>query len=202
MLSSGTPKAFDDMQIKKRRCKVRKRETQKGAINIAGLVMMGIGMVFLAVGFIIYPLITTATDTILAWTYSGNGSITDATFTGLTQVTGIVPLLVLIAFVTAGAITGFMGYKIGTGASDASAMNPGSLMILGIGIIFIAVGLIIFPVVLDGVASVLHGGGTGINAAYTGLEPVLKIAPLIVLIAFITAGVISGFFGIKGMGRS
>jgi len=181
---------------------MRNKIKEKGAIDIAGLVMMGIGMVFLAVGFIVYPIVTTATDTILAWTYSSNAAVIKTSlFTGLTQVTGIVPLLVLIAFVTAGAVTGFMGYKVGTGAQSASATNPGSLMMLGIGIIFIAVGLIIFPVVLDGIGSVLHGGGTGISTTYTGLEAILKIAPLIVLVAFITAGVITGFFGIKSMSK-
>ena len=176
--------------------------SEKGAIDIAGLVMMGIGMVFLAVGFIVYPIVTTATDSILSWTYSTNAAVIKTSlFTGLTQVTGIVPLLVLIAFVTAGAVTGFMGYKVSSGAATASATNPGSMMMLGIGIIFIAVGLIIFPVVLDGVGSVLHGSGAGISSTYTGLEAILKIAPLIVLVAFITAGVVSGFFGIKSMAK-
>ena len=176
---------------------------QEGMINIAGLVMMGIGMVFLAVGFIVFPIVTTATDAILAWSYSANAGLatSNSTFTGLQQVVGIVPLLVLVGFVTAGAVTGFLGYKVAAGAGTASAMNPGSMMMLGIGIIFIAVGLIIFPVVLDGAASVIHGGGTGISATYTGLGSIISIAPLIVLVAFITAGVISGFFGIKGMAR-
>ena len=70
-----------------------------------------------------------------------------------------------------------------------------------IGIIFIAVGLIIFPVVLDGIASVLHGtAGAGLSSSYTGLGPILRVTPLIVLIAFISAGAISGFFGIRKLG--
>jgi len=176
---------------------VRKFSDQRGDIDIKGLIMMGIGMVFLAVGFIVYPIVMTATDAILDYECSANASITDATFTGLTQVTGIVPLLILIAFVTAGAVTGFMGYKVSSGQASASALNPGSLVMLAVGIIFIAVGLIIFPVVLDGVCEVLTGGVT----SYTGLDAILRIAPLIVLVAFITAGVVSGFFGIKTMTR-
>jgi len=235
---------------------------QRGIINIAGLVMMGIGMVFLAV----------------AWSYTAytHTSITDAYFTGLTQVVGIVPLLVLIGFVTAGAITGFMGYKVASGGATASTTNPGSMMMLGIGIIFIAVGLIMFPVVLDGTASALTAKNaysetdevltavgvtignytltntlwngavaevtsissnetgdtavadnysdpklyvTGLTANktrtfttaynypsvldgdYTGLLPILKISPILVLVAFITVGIVSGFFGIKSMGK-
>ena len=173
---------------------------QKGAIDIKGLVLMGVGMIFLAVGFIIYPIIITATDAILGWTCSANGSINDETFTGLSSIVGIVPLLVLVAFVTAGAITGFMGYKISSGAASASTSNPASLILLGIGLIFIAVGLIIFPVIMESVCVVMTGGGAGLSATYIGLAPILLVVPLIVLIAFITAGVISGFFGIKGMG--
>ena len=251
---------------------------QRGIINIAGLVMMGIGMVFLAVGFIVYPIVTTATDSILAWSYTAytHTSITDAYFTGLTQVVGIVPLLVLIGFVTAGAITGFMGYKVASGGATASTTNPGSMMMLGIGIIFIAVGLIMFPVVLDGTSSALtaknaitetdtlvtdntvgyignitlnktlwngavaevtsvtsnvsetpvadnysdpklyltgvtqHGTRTittvynypsVLDGDYTGLLPILKISPILVLVAFITVGIVAGFFGIKTMGK-
>jgi hypothetical protein len=174
---------------------------EKGEINIAGLMMMGIAMIFVAVGFIIYPVITDATDTILAYVYSGNNTITDASFTGLTSVTGIVPLIVLIGFLTAGVISGFMGYKMVKGGGGGG-INLGSLLMLGIGMIFIAVGLIIFPVIMDGVASVLHGGGHGIAATYTGLSSVLLVTPLIVLTAFLAGGVVSSFFGIKGMSNS
>jgi hypothetical protein len=172
---------------------------EKGEINIAGLMMMGIAMIFVAVGFIIYPVITDATDTILAYVYSANNTITDASFTGLTSVTGIVPLIVLIGFLTAGVISGFMGYKMVKGGNGGGGINLGSLLMLGIGMIFIAVGLIIFPVIMDGVASVLHGGGHGISTTYTGLSSVLLVTPLIVLTAFIAGGVVSSFFGIKGM---
>ena len=174
---------------------------QRGDLNLAGLIMMGIAMIFVAVGFIIYPVVTSATDSILAYAYSANAGITDATFTGVTQVTGIVPLVVLVGFLTAGVVTGFLGYRMVKG-SGGGALNPGSLMLLGIGMIFIAVGLIIFPVVMDGAASVLHGGGAGISASYTGLSSVVSVAPLIVLTAFLAGGIVTGFFGIKGMAGS
>ena len=174
---------------------------QKGAIDIKGLVLMGIGMIFLAVGFIIYPIIMDACDDILGWTCTANASMSDADYTGLTEIVGVIPLLVLVAFVTAGAITGFMGYKVATGGASASASNPASLMLLGIGLIFISVGLIIFPVIMESVCVVLTGDGTGISDDYTGLGAILEVTPLIVLIAFITAGVVTGFFGIKAMSK-
>ncbi|NVM23519.1 MAG: hypothetical protein HWN68_17270, partial [Desulfobacterales bacterium] len=131
----------------------------------------------------------------------GNTSITDASYTGLTAVTGITPLLVLIGFVTAGVVVGFLGVRMQKGGMSSS-INPISLLMMAIGIIFIAVGIIIFPVVLDGVSSVVHGGGDGIASDYVGLEAVILVAPLLVLIAFISAAVISGFFGVKGISRS
>lgn len=171
---------------------------QSGALSATGLLMMGIGMIFIAVGFIVYPIVITGTDAILTYNYTSNASITDSTYTGLTAVTGIVPLLILLGFVTAGVVTGFLGVRMQR-QGYGGRINPTSLLMLGIGIIFIAVGLIIFPVVLDGTSSVLHGGGAGIPAAYTGLSAVVQVTPLIVLIAFVSAAVISGFFGVRGL---
>jgi hypothetical protein len=67
-------------------------------------------------------------------------------------------------------------------------------------LIFIAVALIIFPVVLDGVSGALDSAYA--SSSYTGLTAILSVTPLIVLVAFVTGGVVAGFFGIKGMGKS
>ena len=83
---------------------MKNRKSERGAMNVTGLLMMGIAMIFIAVGFIVYPIIITGTDAILAYAFSSNGTITDATYTGLTAVTGVVPLLVLIGLVTAGVV--------------------------------------------------------------------------------------------------
>jgi len=171
---------------------------EEGALNATGLLMMGIAMIFIAVGFIVYPIVINGTDAILAYQFTDNASITDASYTGLTAVTGVVPLLILIGFVTAGVVVGFLGAKMQRAGVSAS-LNPTSLLMLAIGVIFIAVGLIIFPVVLDGTSTVLHGGGNGIASAYTGLSAVVSVAPLLVLIAFVSAAVISGFFGVRGI---
>lgn len=170
---------------------------EDGTMNVGGILMMGIGMVFLAVGFIMFPIATTATDSILAYEYTSNTSITDATYTGLTQVTGIVPLLILLGYVSAAVITGFLGFKIMKAGSGNASVNPGNLMMLGLSIVFIALGLIIFPVALDGISSVVHGGGAGISSSYTGLSSIILVCPMLIELAFIAAAVISGFFGIK-----
>lgn len=173
-------------------------DEERGAMSATGLLMMGISMIFIAVGFIVYPIVITGTDAILAYEYSANATITDETFTGLTAVTGVTPLLVLLGFVTSAVVTGFLGIQMQK-AGVSARLNPAALLMLGIGVIFIAVGLIIFPVVLDGVSTVVHGGGNGISATYTGLSPVALVSPLLVLIAFVSAAVVSGFFGIKGI---
>ena len=165
-------------------------------MNIGGILMMGIGMVFLAVGFIMFPIATDAASDLLDWSYTSNVSITDASFTGYTAVVGITPILILVGFLTAAVITGFLGFKVMQGAGDAN-FNPGNIMLLGLSIVFIAIGLIIEPVMLDGIASVVHGGGAGISTSFTGLSALIGIAPMLVHIAFLAAAVFSGFFGIK-----
>ncbi len=175
----------------------RWERSERGEMNVNGLLTMGIAMIFIAVCFIIYPIVVTGTDAVLAYSYTGTGSITDANFTGLTSVVGVVPLIILLGFVSASVVTGFLGYRSIKGGQSVN-LSPQSLMMLGIGMIFIAVGLIIFPVVLDGAASAWQTASVA-SGTYTGLIPILKVAPLIVLTGFISAGMVTGFFGVKKM---
>lgn len=174
---------------------------QAGEMNIGGILMMGIGMVFLAVGFIMFPIATDAAASILDYQYSSNASITDATYTGFTAVVGITPILILVGYLAAAVITGFLGFKVMKSGGDVG-FNPGNLMLLGLSIIFIAIGLIIEPVMLDGVSSVVHGNGHGISSSFTGLAALIKIAPMLVHIGFLAASVFSGFFGVKSLAHA
>jgi hypothetical protein len=140
---------------------------EKGSMNIGGIMMLGISMVFLSIGFIFLPITTSATQTLLDYSYSSYTLITDATYTGYTSVLGVTPLLILVGFLTAAVITGMLGIKIIKGAKSAN-MNPGSLMMLGLSIVFIGIGLIMQPVVLDAVSSnVAH------EASYTDTKEVV-----------------------------
>lgn len=177
-----------------------KSDGERGAVNIGGILMMGIGMVFLAVGFIMFPIVTEATDDLLAYAYSANATITDASFTGFTSVVGITPLLVLLGFLSAAVFSMYLGVKVSKEGAGGTSLNLGTMIMLGLSIVFIAVGLIILPVTLDGIASVIHGGGSGISSSYTGLSPILLVTPLLVLISFIGGAVLTGFFGIKKLG--
>ena len=172
---------------------------EKGAINIASILMMGIGMVFLAVGFIMFPIVTDATDDLLAWECSANTSITDESFTGFTEVIGITPLLILLGFVAAGIFAMYLGIKISKGATGNTSVNLGAMLMLALAIVFIAVALIIMPVALDGICETYDDVLTGSND-YTGLGDILAVTPLLLLIAFVGAAVVSGFFGIKKLG--
>ncbi len=195
------------MQIKKwfetkGRCMIKNARAQnpeRGAIDVGSILLMGIGMVFLAVGFIMFPIVTTATDSLLAYEFTTNTAITDASFTGFTAVIGITPLLVLIGYVSAAVFSMFLGVRLARGSAADTKLNLGSLLMLGISLIFIAIALIILPVALDGISTVVHGGGTGINTAYTGLSPILLVTPLLILISFLAGAVISGFFGIRNI---
>ena len=174
--------------------------SESGTIDIGGVLIMGIGMVFLAVGFIMYPIVTTATDTLLAYSFTTNATCNAAYFTGFTAIVGITPLLVLIGYLSAAVFAMYLGVKMMKGGAASTKLDLGTMLLLGIALIFIAIGLIILPVTLDGICTVIHGGGTGINAAYVGLSPILRVTPLLVLISFVSGAVISGFFGLKRLG--
>ena len=173
------------------------RRNERGEIDIGGILVMGIGMVFLAVGFIMYPIVMTATDALLAYSYTTNATCQASYFTGFTPIVGITPLLVLIGYLSAAVFAMYLGVQIMRGGAGGTKLDLGTMLLLGISLIFIAIGLIILPVTLDAICSVIHGGGAGINASYTGLSPILLVTPLLVLVSFIAGAVISGFFGIK-----
>jgi hypothetical protein len=177
-------------------------EKEKGAMNIVSVLIMGIGMVFLVVGFIMFPIVTDATDDLLDYAYSSNAAITDASFTGFTSVVGITPLLVLIGYVSAAIFAMYLGVKIAKTGAGSTKLDLGSLLLLGISMVFIAIALIILPVALDGISGVYHGGGTGISSSYTGLSPILLVTPLLILISFVSAAVLTGFFGFKKLASS
>lgn len=173
----------------------------RGVANIGGIIILAISFVFIAVGFIFLPISTTAVTSLLAYQYTSNTSITDATFTGYTSILGITPLLILVGFLVAAVISGMLGLKVMKGGANATA-NPGSLLLVGLSIVFISIGLIVEPVALDGIASVVHNGGAGISSSFTGYSSLVLISPMLIHLGFLVAAVLSGFFGIKKLSSS
>jgi len=185
------------------------RRNERGAIDIGAILMMGIGMVFLAVGFIMFPIVTSATDSLLSWNCTANASsngslqiVNHTYYTGFDAIVGITPLLVLVGYLSAAVFSMYLGVKIMKGGAGGTKLDLGTMLMLGIALIFIAIGLIILPVTLEGICSVLHGGGSGLSTSYVGLGAILRVTPLLVLISFISAAVITGFFGLKRLGGS
>lgn len=168
---------------------------EKGGMNLVAILLMGIGMVFLGVGFTILPIVMTGTDALLAYSYTGNTAIVAVCYTGFTQIVGISPLLVLVGYVAAAVLSMFLGVKVAKGASVK--LDLGTLIMLGLSMVFIAIGFIILPVAMDGISSVWHGGGNGISASYTGFQSILILSPLLILLSFVSASVLTGFFGFK-----
>ena len=168
--------------------------SERGDMDIGAILIMGIGMIFLAVGFIIYPIILTATDALLAYECTDNATVDAAYFTGFTAIVGITPLLVLIGFLSAAVFSMYLGVKIMKSGTGGTKLDLGTMLLLGLSMIFIAIGLIILPVVLDAICDVLT---PGLSSSYTGLGPILRVTPLLILISFIASAVVSGFFGVK-----
>ena len=173
---------------------------QRGAIDIGGVLLMGIGMIFLAVGFIMFPIVTEASDDLIAWHCAANATWGIEEFTGFEPIIGITPLLVLVGYLSAAVFSMYLGVRMVKGGGSTS-LDLGSILMLGISMIFIAIGLIILPVVLDAICSLLTGADILDFSDYTGLQPILEVTPLLVLIAFITGAVVTGFFGLKRIGK-
>ncbi len=181
---------------------------QRGEVNLGGTLMLAIAMIFIAIGFIFLPISTDASQDLLDYFFEGNttisytsanATITDATFTGYTSVVGITPLLILVGFLAAGVISGFMGIKVMQGSSG-TVLSGGSLILLGLSIVFISIGLIVEPVALDGISTVYWGtDGAGVSSSFTGYESLLLVSPLLLHIGFLVASVFTGMFGLKKM---
>ncbi len=94
----------------------------------------------------------------------------------------------------------FLGVKV-TREGTAPKLSLGGIILLGLSMVFIAIGLIIMPVTLDGISSIVAGDHTGpMSTAYTGLSSILYVTPLLILISFIAGTVLTGFFGLKKLG--
>lgn len=78
---------------------------------------------------------------------------------------------------------------------EAGYMNSSLIEVVG-GIVAIAIAFVIFPIVLDATDTILN---TANVTTYTGLESVVKVAPLIVFVGLLFGGGFSLFRGVKGL---
>ena len=63
-----------------------------------------------------------------------------------------------------------------------------------LGIIAIAIAFIVFPIILDGAATILADANL---ADYTGLEAVVQVSPLLIFVSMLFTGGLLTFQGIK-----
>lgn len=190
------------MKLGRRLVEIGARRTEeKGMVDLQSIMVMGLGFVFIAVGFIVFQIFMTAAEGILDWTCTANATYTDASFTGFTDIIGITPLLVLVGFMAAGVFAMYLGVKIAQG-SGTTTLDLGTLILLAMAIVFLAIALIILPVTLEAICSTLTGDGSGINSAFTGVSDFLLMSPLLLVVSLIGGAIVVGFFGMKRLGSS
>jgi hypothetical protein len=164
---------------------------------IGGLIL-GISLIFMSVGFLMFQQVTDSSQGILDYVYAANTSCNTSIYTGLASITGITPLLTLLGYVAVCVLTGFMGIRIMKGAGEAH-LTPGGVLLMALGLVFFSVGLRIFPVLLDGLSAIVDGGGRGISSVFVGLRPIILMTPMLVLLGYVAATVLSGYFGMKSL---
>lgn len=171
---------------------------ERGAVNMQGFIFVAIGLIMVAVGFIIFPICITGTDSILAYSKAvGTHTFVAANYTGLTSVAALTPLLVLLGFIVSTVLVGFMGVQTFRGAQEYEG-NPAQYLLLGVGMIFIAVALIVFPILMDGVSTAWAAIiDSSYSSSYTGLTGFIPIAPLLALVGTIFIGVVAEYFGVR-----
>jgi hypothetical protein len=171
---------------------------QRGAVNLGGFVFMAVGLIFLGVGFVIYPMVISGTDNVMSWTATiGGHAFSTANFTGLVSIVPIIPLIVALGFIVSTCLSGYMGIQTfrGSGTFDSS---PSEFLLQGVGMIFIAVALIVFPIAMTGVgtawASILDSANV---SSYSAVTSFLPIIPLLALVGTVFIGVCVEYFGLK-----
>lgn len=164
-----------------------------GKTELGSKTLVFMSMVFQAVFFIVFAIILEATNSITTWTGTG-GNLT----TVFPTTSSIVPIIPLIIFVILefGALAGAAwGAK-----KTAEEEKLGVAMIMSV--IMLAVGLIMFKIILTSAAALL---GNAYMSAYTGLESVVEIAPMLILISYVFesvgTAVYAGYRSAKGMGK-
>lgn len=74
--------------------------------------------------------------------------------------------------------------------------STGSWIKIILGLVLVAVGFVIFPIVLTGAEE--SRLATNVSE-YTGLSSMIEVGPTLVFVGFLFGGVVAMFFGIKGL---
>lgn len=146
----------------------------KGGMGIALM-----GLIMIAIAFVLFPIVIEGTETIMGWTGDSGGNITE--FTGLESVVSIAPMIVFV-FVVFGGI----GVSAYGGVQAAQSGKVGMALLLAL--IMIAISFVVYPIVMDGTDS-LQVAIEASSYTYTGLDAIVGIAPLLVFVSMLFGGI-------------
>jgi hypothetical protein len=124
------------------------------------------GIIAIVVAFILFPLIFTGADGILA------ANLTN--LTGVSTFVPIIPLLCLVEMLFSGGLLIFSGAK-GKGVSVKNVIVP---------IVVLSVTLLFYPILITAVNTLWTAAGT----TYTGFRTFVAIIPMLVLVALMFWG--------------
>lgn len=168
-------------------------------MNNQKVLTIGLGVIFMAVGFLMFPFLLTICDSLLNYVYAFDSSIKADTFTGFIPVVSIIPLLVLVAFL---ALSLYTWLSIG---KETSSINLSTTLVLVVGIVLIPIGLAIVPVIMDGIATAMLNIATPYNvgtsyqiiiatAASATTQLSLAVSPTLDSLYYISPGYIASLF--------
>lgn len=146
--------------------------------NWMGLI---ISIVMLTIAFVLFPIVLDGTASITGHTHV-------STFTGLSNVANIGPLVLFVMLLFGSGIVGGMSVRgltgRGTGMTSAS-LTGGQGMKVVIGLVMIAITFFIFPIIMDGCKTILTDANI---ASYTGLDNLVKVTPLLLYVGLLFGG--------------
>lgn len=80
------------------------RDSQSGAVNIANIMLLGIGMIFMGIGAFFIPVMIEGFE-------EARTAANVSQYTGLSSIIEIGPTIIVLGFIVAGGVVGFMGIK-------------------------------------------------------------------------------------------
>lgn len=156
---------------------------QRGAINLSSIMMLAIGMVFIAIGAFFIPIMLEGFE---AGRNPSSGDLQTDTLntTGSSANIGSVPLSETLWLHSVSSVTTITDNASGTVVAD-NYTEPN--------------------LYLTGLDNATHITAMNVTYAYdpsshfTGLTSVIQVGPTILVLGFIVAGGIVGFMGLKGL---
>jgi len=147
-------------------------------------ILMMLSVVAIVLYVSIFESVITATDTIL-----DHASI--ATFTALSTVVSIAPVVLLLSGVFGSSFAFYKGYK------GSAGQDPSGLMRMVLGVLMVILFVTLFGTIMTAFAAL----ATAANATYIAFDTVVGIAPTVLFLGGIFAGGATATSGARAYGR-